>query len=70
MQIVLPQAKTGTLPIKDFDLVPCAIDEHEELSTVRICGTPHIHSYVSGVIMWRRVFAARYSATKPSFAAT
>ena len=40
------------------------------MPAVRICGAPHIRTYVSGVDMWRRVPVARDSAAIVGFAAT
>ena len=39
---------------KAFDQIAATTAEHEKIAGVRICGAPHIPTYVSGVDMWRR----------------
>jgi hypothetical protein len=70
MQIVGEQAGPLAVMPNDLQKIALAPTKAKQMAAMRICGVPHIRSYVSGVIMWRRAFAARYSATKPSFAAT
>jgi hypothetical protein len=50
--------------------IASTISEDVEIATERICGSPHIRSYVSSVIMWRQVSGTRKSAAMVLFAAT
>ncbi len=44
---------------QDLQQVAATTSEDVDVPGERICGAPHIRSYVSGVIMWRRRAAAR-----------
>ena len=47
---------------KNFDHVAATAAKNEKIAGVRICGAPHIRTYVSGVDMCRRGLGAADSA--------
>jgi hypothetical protein len=48
------QRHTQAVMPKDFQQVAATSAKHVEITSEWICGAPHIRSYVSDVIMWRR----------------
>jgi hypothetical protein len=55
---------------EDFREIAAAAPENIKVARVRICGAPHIRTYVSGVDMWRRGPGAADSAAFSHFADT
>ena len=55
---------------EDFGEIAATSAEDVKIARVRICGAPHIPTYVSGVDMWRRGPGAADSAVIWNFADT
>ena len=48
------QPHPAAVPIQALEVITAFAAEDEQMTAERIWGAPHIRSYVSGVIMWRR----------------